>query len=179
MEWNGGYITGSGLVPLLKDVKDHCTNSNISSTDELIQIANDSKSRFFSRIDMSNAEKEFWFKNTGWMFTYLSVINERGILRLAHMRPENNYQIVLLPQGKATIWAKGKKVNTITSNLEKNMVLFDGDPFEEESVFKESLRVNEDLVKIAFSKVSLFDDSVCKDYSLGIQILDGNTSRIL
>jgi hypothetical protein len=74
-----GIITGAGLVNLLDSVKDRLTKQEITNSDEIIEIV--------------KKEREIWGLNpdfiskTGWLFSYMTLIDNSPKLRLDLVHP--------------------------------------------------------------------------------------------
>lgn len=65
VNWGGGLVTGSGYVPLLSELKSKLSQVNITTTDQILDLAKD--------ISESSIEQpEYWRATTNWMFSYVA-----------------------------------------------------------------------------------------------------------
>ncbi|MCX7109050.1 MAG: hypothetical protein NTX45_02760 [Proteobacteria bacterium] len=78
-----GYISGSGIVELLNSVKVALVNTEITHTDEILDIIKSAREcfRLMHYTNLEWAEKQI--KKTGWNFTYITEENGQPTVRVA------------------------------------------------------------------------------------------------
>lgn len=160
--WGGGFITGSGYVPLLGDLKELISNSKISNTDQIVKLAQQSVLRLPESMG-------YWKNQTNWMFTYSSEVSGNKAVRVAQIESRSPDQIRLLHEMHSTVWAKlpnlDAKIKELTAMLKHS---------SEFSNLTESIQYHLNLLPNLFQYGSEADKSVCKGYNYSLLFKDGS-----
>jgi len=111
--WNGGYITGCGYVDLLQQLKQKVASTNIHSTTEILEMVKD--------IDETSSLPFDAKRETHWMFTYQTIIDDKETFRVAIVDPSDNMEYRVLNKLTCTIWldsdAAEKLISQVTSHI--------------------------------------------------------------
>ncbi|WP_138485930.1 hypothetical protein [Stutzerimonas nosocomialis] len=152
IEWRGGVATGSGYVPLLHDFKSRLAHSDISSTDQIIQIARECSRGF-------PPEQAGWIKSTNWLFTYLTDGSRGLVARVAFIKSASPERISVLEEYKSLIWAKIPDYEHQLSRL--NSVL---KPEQDISNLRESLNYHLNILTSLYAYVASVNPSVSAQF---------------
>ncbi|OCH19093.1 hypothetical protein [Aliivibrio logei] len=157
IEWNGGVITGSGYVPLLNDLKYYLAENEVNHTGQLLDYANTAA----SNIALNQAS---WKKQTNWMFSYLSQIDDQRVTRLGYVMSSKVDGTHMLKPMSATIWAKLPDIDTRIKDLNSQLL-----PLDSLDQIKENLDYHVSMLKGLFEYAATVDKTVCKDFSYFVQ----------
>ena len=98
VEWSGGIATGNGYVPLLNDFKRKLSESHITSTDEIAEIARSCSHNL-------PASQSAWKQSTNWLFTYITDGPCGLTTRVAFIKSQSLEGVNVLEEGQSIIWA--------------------------------------------------------------------------
>ncbi|PWW28172.1 hypothetical protein [Chromohalobacter israelensis] len=152
IEWPGGVATGSGYVPLLHDFKTKLSNSDISSTDQIIEVARECSRGL-------PPEQVGWIKSTNWLFTYLTD-GPRGLAtRVAFIKSASPEEISVLEEHKSLIWAKMPDYENQLSRLNLDLK-----PEKDMSNLRESLTYHLNILASLYAYVATVNPSVSTQF---------------
>lgn len=162
IDWNGGYITGSGYVEVLNDLKNEISNNEITSTYEIIDLAvrisNFHGKRNTAILDSSN-----------WMITYTTETPTGNECRIGIISARKPNEMRALCDMTSTIWAK-------IPNLDSEISILNGSlrPIQEFSGIDESITYHASLLNQLFIDMAKCDETVCSSYDFCVQLRDGS-----
>ena len=81
-----GLITGAGFCPLLDSVKRRLAETTITNTDRILSIAEEETSRIHEQW-RENSQIDAWIEQTGWIFSYYTIVNVEPRLRVGIFHP--------------------------------------------------------------------------------------------
>jgi len=152
IEWHGGVATGSGYVPLLSDFKVRLSKSDVSSTNQIIEIAREC----FLGLPQEQAG---WIKYTNWLFTYTTDAPQGLVTRVAFIKSASPESIGVLEEGRSLIWARMPDFESQLSRL--NSLLR---PERDLSNLRESLNYHLDVLVHLYSYVATVNSSVSAQF---------------
>lgn len=163
VNWGAGIVTGSGYVPLLSELKSKLSRTNITSSDQILDLAKE--------ISESSADQpEYWRSTTNWMFSYVANTSSGLQCRLGYMKCTDPENIPMLNEMRATIWAKLPDLEGKIAELNQALK-----PMDSPEQFKENLQYHLQLVAQLFDYGAKHDDTVCKEFDYFVQLKDGSS----
>lgn len=100
-----GYVTGSGVIELLDNVKDSLANADITNTNQIMEIINREKERFLYSHWAGPEWAAEQIKKTGWMFTYSTKSDSQTAIRIGMVHGSWNDDLIrLLHKGTAMVF---------------------------------------------------------------------------
>ncbi|WP_407507288.1 hypothetical protein [Vibrio parahaemolyticus] len=163
VNWGAGVVTGSGYVPLLNELKSKLSRINITTTDQILNLANEIS-------ESSSEQPEYWRKTTNWMFSFVANTPSGLQCRLGYMNCLKPEEIPMLHQMRATVWAKipdlEEKIAELNSALK---------PLTSPQQFQENFQYHLQLVSKLFEYGAKHDDSVCKEFDYYVQFKNGES----
>ena len=161
IDWNYGYITGSGYVSILNELKENLANMEIKCIDQIINkatsIVNSYPDTFKDIKDKSN-----------WMFTYVANTSEGNQPRVGIIEAKNPNEIRALYDMTSTVWAKIPNINEIIRDLNSKLK-----PISDFHEPNESIKYHISLLKDLFEIGEKNDETVCSQFNYCIQLNDG------
>jgi len=162
IDWNYGYITGSGYVSILNELKKSLVNMEVETVDQIIdkatEIVETFSGNFHDLKDKSN-----------WMLTFVANTEEGRKPRVGIIEAKNPHGIRALNDMTSAIWAKLPSLDEQISNL--NAKLKPIDYFNEP---KDSILYHVSLLKELFEYGEKHDETVCSQFDYCIQLSDGS-----
>lgn len=152
IEWHGGVATGSGYVPLLHDFKIRLGHSDISSTDQILEIAKECSRSL-------PPEQAGWKNSTNWLFTYLTDSSRGLVTRVAFIKSASPEGISALKEHESLIWAKMPDYENQLSKLNSMLK-----PEHDISNLRESLNYHLDILMSLYAYVASVNPSVSAQF---------------
>ncbi|HBC3499846.1 TPA: hypothetical protein KDY90_002627 [Vibrio parahaemolyticus] len=161
VDWGAGVVTGSGYVPLLSELKSRLSKTNITTTDQILDLAKDIS-------EYSSDQPSYWRETTNWMFSFVANTPTGLKCRLGYMRCANPDEVPMLHEMRATIWAKIPDLEAKISDLNNSIK-----PLQYPEQFEEHFNYHLQLVKKLFEHGAKHDKSVCKEFDYFVQFRNG------
>jgi hypothetical protein len=162
IDWHSGYITGSGYVLVLNELKEAVSNSKISHTNEIIELAVGICKSF------ANGDSLF-LESSNWMFTYVTDTDTGNKPRIGIVNAKAPAELRVLDDMTSTIWAKIPDLDSAISELNNKLK----EPNEFSNV-EESITYHVSLLNEIFTNGAMYDETVCSKYDCCIQLKDGS-----
>ncbi|WP_251357809.1 hypothetical protein [Kangiella sp. TOML190] len=164
IDWGNGFITASGYVPFIHELKLFLQEEEIINTNQIIEYANYLKDELMAS-PMPYTHKEFWIKTSNWMFTYTTE-NEQNetIPRLAILTGPEDYKIAIVEKGSAQIWAKADDMEELKKDFLSNITPLKFNDFNKHNL-EENFSYHKSLLQKLFIKVSESDPTFSPDFS--------------
>lgn len=127
-----GLMTGSGYVTLLDEVKTAVSGTEITHTDQILDIIKEKRLRIRSDPHLPENWKADFLSNTGWPFTYYTVVDNRPTIRVAIYSPHiSDQNLALVEENKCNAFFPSDATTTIRESfmaiLKTEMVASDGE----------------------------------------------------
>jgi hypothetical protein len=164
VKWNGGIITGCGYVPLLSDLKSYLKTTEITNTNQIVELTKQSVSNLPS---YANA----WKSQTHWMFSYLAGGEDRNECRLGYINSGSPDEVCMLSPMNSTIWAKLPDIKQRSDSLNNSLK-----PLSTSNNFNENLHYHLSLIDDLYSYASTVDETVSREFDYYIQCHNGEES---
>ncbi|MCI9718738.1 hypothetical protein [Vibrio parahaemolyticus] len=161
VDWGAGVVTGSGYVPLLSELKSKLSQINITTTDQILDLAKEIS-------DSSSEQPEYWRSTTNWMFSYVANTSSGLQCRLGYMNCTKPEEIPMLHEMRATIWAKLPDLEEKIAELNSALM-----PLKSPQQFQTNFQYHLHLIAQLFEYGAKHDKSVCKDFDYFIQFRNG------
>lgn len=163
-----GYVTGSGIVELLHPVKESLVNTNITSTDQVIEIINNGRNSFRATHSANSEWAEDQIKKTGWLFTYITEDKGQFDVRIAMVHGSwIEEKIRLLYKGSAMVIAPvdgtDEEAQRLSEILTKELKTTDELPDHSNSI-----AYHVPLLQSIFKHVSEICDSVSESFHVAV-----------
>ena len=81
-----GLITGAGFCPALDSVKNRLETEQITNTDAVLSIIKE-ESKKTQQTWQTHPQIHSWMEQTGWIFSYTTLLNNQPLLRLGIFHP--------------------------------------------------------------------------------------------
>lgn len=147
--WNGGYIAGSGYVPLLENIKNFASANTINSADEIADR--------LKLVIQNGLIHQQWINTTNFALIYGTLSDFRAVILSA-----KNYEMNALEEDEVLIMVDGIDTNTFKEQL-KNEIKSQG----------VNIHNVIDILKKLFKYISLKDITVSSEFDFSIIDLDG------
>jgi hypothetical protein len=170
-----GLMTGSGYVTLLDEVKSAVSESEITHTDQILTIIKDKRLRILSNPCLPENQKSDFLNNTGWLFTYFTVVDGKPAIRVAIYSPHVSEQyLALVEENKCNAFFPSDATTTIRESfmatLKREMVSSDGT-----DSLEDTLSINSRLILRLMKEMSEISQFVTEFCDVGLILLDGTT----
>jgi len=87
-----GLITGAGFSALLDGVKKRLATEQVRNTENVLRIIKEGTETTRNAWRM-HPRIESWIEQTGWIFSYMAVLNDQPVLRLGAFHPSLNREM--------------------------------------------------------------------------------------
>ena len=87
-----GLITGAGFLPLLEGVKRKLATEQITNSERVLSIIKEQSERT-QQVWGTHPQTNSWIEQTGWIFSYTTVLNDQPTLRVGVFHPSINKQM--------------------------------------------------------------------------------------
>jgi hypothetical protein len=84
-----GLITGAGFLPLLDSVKRKLATEQITNTERVLSIIKEESERTLQAW-RTHSQIDSWVEQTGWIFSYTTLLNNQPALRVGIFHPSIN-----------------------------------------------------------------------------------------
>jgi hypothetical protein len=170
-----GLMTGSGYVTLLHEVKSAVSESEITHTDQILTIIKDKRLRILNNPCLPENQKSDFLNNTGWLFTYFTVVDGKPTIRVAIYSPHVSEQYPgLVEENKCNAFFPSDATTAIRESfmatLKSEMVSSDG-----ADSFEDTLSINSRLILRLMKEISGISSFVTESCDIGLVLLDGTT----
>lgn len=81
-----GLITGAGFCPVLDSVKSRLETEQITNTNSILSIIKE-ESKKTQQTWQTHSQIHSWMEQTGWIFSYTTLLNNQLLLRLGIFHP--------------------------------------------------------------------------------------------
>ncbi|RII26963.1 MAG: hypothetical protein CXR30_16195 [Geobacter sp.] len=166
-----GYITGSGCVELLDPVKYAIQDSNITHTDQILNIISEEKEYFRECAVFGDLTDEI-IGMTGWLFTYRTIIEDKPEIRVALCHPSLGKEMGLILKGKANfiipVGSPEDPILRVSDLVNKHIKTSDDitDPMK-------CLEYHIPILREVYSFVSECCKTVSETFNIGVVFKDG------
>lgn len=166
-----GLITGAGYTDLLDDVKRQIAEQDIEHTDQIIDIIRKCRENLSVRPFFPVLGSK-WIEGTSWLLTYMTVIHDSRVLRLALIHRqfddkvafcENNKSCVIMPADSTP--EESEHVTSIVNSQVK--------PLEDLTRINENISYHVTLIRGVIKAVSENHKSVSRSFQIGAHTVDG------
>lgn len=171
-----GLMTGSGYVSLLDEVKSAVSKSEITHTDQILTIIRDGRLKTFYNACLTENQKSDFLNNTGWLFTYYTIVDAKPTIRVAIYSPHlSNRYLGIVEENKCNAFFPPDSTATIRESfmaaLKSEMVSSDG-----ADAFRDTLSINSRLIVRQMKEMSMVSDFVTESCDIGLVLRDGTTA---
>jgi hypothetical protein len=87
-----GLITGAGFCTLLDGVKKKLATEQVADTERVLRIIKE-ETEMTRNAWRVHPQIESWIEQTGWIFSYMTVLNDQPLLRLGVFHPRLNREM--------------------------------------------------------------------------------------
>lgn len=87
-----GLITGAGFSALLDGVKKRLVTEQVGNTETVLRIIKE-ETEMARSVWRMYPQIESWIEQTGWIFTYMTVLSDQPVLRLGAFHPSLNREM--------------------------------------------------------------------------------------
>ena len=87
-----GLITGAGLCPLLDSVKKKLVTEQVTNTERVLGIIKE-ETEMTLNAWRAHPQIESWIEQTGWIFSYTTLLNDQPLLRVGVFHPSLNREM--------------------------------------------------------------------------------------
>lgn len=87
-----GLITGAGFCTLLDGVKRKLAIEQVTDTERVLSIINEETERTLNAW-RAHPQIESWIEQTGWIFSYTTLLNDQPLLRVGVFHPSFNKEM--------------------------------------------------------------------------------------
>jgi len=170
-----GLMTGSGYVTLLDEVKTAVSGTDITHTDQILGIIKEKRLIIRSNPHLPENQKSDFLTNTGWLFTYYTVVDNKPTIRVAIYSPHISEQnLGLVEENKCNAFFPSDATIVIRESfmdtLKSEMASSDG-----ADSFEDTLSINSRLILRLMSEMSGVSSFVNESCDIGLVLLDGST----
>lgn len=170
-----GLMTGSGYVSLLDEVKSAVSESEITHSDQILTIIKDRRLRILHNPCLPENHKSDFLNNTGWLFTYFTIVDAKPTIRVAIYSPRISDQYLgIVEENKCNAFFPSDSTATIResfmADLKSGMVSSDG-----ADTFRDTLSINTRLIVRLMKDISMTSSFVTESCDIGLVLLDGTT----
>jgi hypothetical protein len=170
-----GLMTGSGYTALLDEVKSAVSESEIKHTDQILAIIKDRRLKILRNSCLPENQKSDFLDNTGWLFTYFTVVDAKPTIRVAIYSPHVSDQYLgIVEESKCSAFFPSDSTATIResfmASLKNEMVTSDG-----AGSFQDTLSINSRLILRLMKEMSRISSFVTESCDIGLVLLDGTT----
>ena len=113
IQWNGGFITGSGYVEVLDELKTRLAQKDIQLTDQILELVSD-----IDRLEHIDTAKKMV---TNWMITYFSEVDGNVLSRIAMLKPGQKEGLTMLNDGACSVWLDHPISTELMDNVSKSI----------------------------------------------------------
>lgn len=171
-----GLMTGSGYVSLLDEVKSAVSKSQITHTNQILTIIRDRRLKLLYNPCLPENQKYDFLNNTGWLFTYSTIVDAKPTIRVAIYSPHVGDQYLsIVEENKCSAFFPSDSTAAIRESfmaaLKSEMVSSDG-----ADTFRDTLSINSRLILRQMKEMSMVSDFVTESCDIGLVLLDGTTS---
>ena len=164
-----GLITGAGRTNLLDSVKNRLAKQEITNTDQIFEIIKEERLNLLGRLLITENDIAL----TGWVYSYLTILNDAPKLRLDVVHPSLGEGLVRWEENKAAIIcpceANKEEADEIIAILNKAIK-----PSTEFATVEESYRYHGQIIGALVRQIQPKYPSVSRCYQIGIHKLDGS-----
>lgn len=162
-----GLITGAGFYPLLDGVKKKLATEQVTNTERVLPIIK-------GEIGMTrNAWRaypqiESWIEQTGWIFSYMTTLNDQPLLRLGAFHPSLNREMYAIHEvGNPAIILPVELASEIADGIQ-DLVLKGINVPTGVADLQSSIEQNSILIGTVVSELQASCPSISKRFQIGI-----------
>ncbi len=162
-----GLITGAGFCPLLDSVKSRLETEQITNTDSVLSIIKD-ESKKTQQTWQTHPQIQSWIEQTGWIFSYTTMLNNQPLLRLGIVHPN-------ISKDELGIYEVGKPAIIYPVELECEKVEAIHDPILQEikvptdsSELQSSIERNTAVIAAVINALQPHCPSISRRFQVGI-----------
>lgn len=173
VDWNMGYVTGSGFVPVLSSLKEAIKLKKITHTDEIIELASSVSHKVFKNRNIPSELQDYWNQRTAWFVSYrtANVIGE-PIMRLAFIEAGNKGEMSLVRDMDVVFSNKFEGSSDLRNNLVSNLR-----PTNYFNNLNESVNYHVNYLKNIYSLANHKLETVSKNFDVAIHLINGDLIR--
>jgi len=164
-----GLITGAGRTVLLDSVKIRLAKQEITNSDQIFEIIKEQRLSLLREAAITAND----IAMTGWIFSYMTILNDATKLRLDVVHPSLAEGSVRWEENKAAVIcpveATKQEANAIIETLNDAIK-----PFPEFTTVEQSYQYHAQVIAALIRKIQPSYPSISRYIQIGIHKLDGS-----
>lgn len=162
-----GLITGAGFCTLLNGVKEKLAIEQVTNTERVLGIIKEETERTLSAW-RAHPQIEFWIEQTGWIFSYMTLLNDQPLLRVGVFHPSLNKEMyVTYEVGNPAIIFPVELDPGITKAIHDSVLKRIKVPTDVADV-QSSIEWNSTVIGTIISELQPYCSSISKRFQIGI-----------
>jgi len=164
-----GLITGAGFCPLLDNVKSRLAIEQVTNTDSTLSIIKGEIEKTLQTWQ-TYSQIHYWIEQTGWIFSYTTMINNQPLLRIGIFHPS-------IDKKRLGIYEIGKPAIIFPVELDREKVEAICDPIlrrigapADSSELESSFEQNSRVIGAVINALQPHCPSISRRFQIGIHM---------